>query len=170
MGRVSLVYLRDKEAAIKLTVSIDGITSIEQVYAVFEDVQGLVLSVSDADQSTWFALENAVVRHRGAQDWRLVVHAYGSQEALTRVLTDTVPRHPELYGTTIAFEEGRAVTVSRYISGRTEPASTDRYPLEMYDTLEEEFRFHPTDAEALLLLPHDVEAVTLELLQQRFGA
>lgn len=154
---------------IKLTVSIDGITSLERVYAVFEDVQGLLLSVSGADQSTWFALENAVVRHRGAQEWRIVFHAYGSQEALISVLTETVPRHPELFGTTIAFEEGRAVTVSRHIPGQTEPASTERYPLEMYDTLEEEFRFHPTDAEALLLLPSDVETVTLELLQQRFG-
>ncbi|MFO8042646.1 MAG: hypothetical protein R6U25_05560 [Alkalispirochaeta sp.] len=180
--------------AIKLTVGVDGISSLEKVYDVLDGVRGLMQTVSDegADQAGGqdrhaaddqasganqlgaekqpggIVLENAVVRRRGAQDWHIVFHAHGGHDVLTYAFQQTAPRHPELSATTVAFEEGRSVTVARHIPGQTEPVSTDRYPLEMYDTLEEEFRFHPTDAEALLLLPADVESITLEELQNRF--
>ncbi len=174
---------------IKLTVGVDGIPSLEKAYDVLDGVRGLMLAVSDAgadqasgegraggqdrpgeeNQPGGIVLENAVVRRRGAQDWHIIFHAHGDQGVLTYAFAHTAPRHPELSATTIAFEEGHSVTVARHVPGHTEPVSTDRYPLEMYDTLEEEFRFQPTDAEALLLFPADLEVITLEMLHQRFG-
>lgn len=160
-------------------MGVDGIASLEKVYDVLDGVRGLMQTVSDEaggehqpgeeNQLDGIVLENAVVRRRGAEDWHLVFHAHGGHGVLTYAFAQTAPRHPELSATTIAFEEGQSVTVARHVPGQTEPVSTDRYPLEMYDILEEEFRFHPTDAEALLLLPADVESITLEELQKRFG-
>lgn len=162
---------------IKLTVGVDGISSLEKAYDVLDGVRGLMHSVSEEgenrpggeNQPGEIVLENAVVRRRGAQDWHIIFHAHGGQGVLTYAFAQTAPRHPELSATTIAFEEGHSVTVARHVPGQTEPVSTDRYPLEMYDTLEEEFRFQPTDAEALLLFPADLEALTLEMLRQRFA-
>lgn len=174
-GLSCLVYCKGRHslrqgAPIKLTVGVDGISSLKKVYDVLDGVRRLVLpaSAEGEGEAGEMILENAVVRRRGAQDWHIVFHAHGGPETLTYAFAEAASRHPELSATTIAFEEGRSVTVSRHIPGRSAPVSTDRYPLEMYGTLEEEFRFLPTDAEALLILPNELETVTLDLLQQRF--
>ena len=115
-------------------------------------------------------LENAIVRRRGDSDWHIIFHAHGGHDALNHAFTETATRHPSLSATTIAFEEGLSVTVSRHIPGSTQPISTDRFPAAMYNSLEAEFRFEPTEAGSLLLSPAYLETVTLAMLQESFGA
>ena len=132
-------------------------------------MRGLLRSIPAKGEPGWFALENIVVRRRGASDWHIIIHAHGGHDVLTHAFAETAARHPTLSATTIAFEEGQSVTVSRHVPGSPQPVSTNRFPAALYDRLEAEFRVEPTDASSLLLSPVDLDTITLDTLRERFG-